>query len=86
MGKCNTVITLEDGRELTLHHADCDQPLDVEEFDGPLPTWEALRRRVAKYWQAPAMPVAHYMKADIVRQVTEDNAPEVRAAMGLPPH
>jgi hypothetical protein len=78
-----TTITLEDGRELVLSHSDSEFEIDVEEFDGPLPTWEALKRKVAKYWQAPAMPVAHYVEARIVRQVTEDNAPHRRGAMGL---
>lgn len=44
-----------------------EMDFDVQDFDDILEVWEELRYKTADYWKHPAMPIAHYERAENVR-------------------
>lgn len=57
--------------ELNIYKAMQEKDFDIQEFDNITTVWDELQFKTAQYWQHPAMPVAHFVRAEIVRAALE---------------
>jgi len=59
-------VKFKDGVELFLQAEDPEQPLDVVDFTEYLIAWEALDKKVRRYYRSPNFPVVSYVPTALV--------------------